>query len=181
MCVDGILGAFCVKKSCVSNGILAFCVMKQRHSHVCCCVVCVYIYICWASFSSSSFSHQFFPTGRTSSISTFHFPNIQKLLQSCDCWRFQTAATTTSSKLSHSVHQIVAFRGDMAESSATYLFEGLFPSLSRYLSGKSRYVSKLDILNFCRQMLIFNQGHEAGCPTHFRRGLHQAPERGRYR
>ena len=50
--------------------------------------------------------------------------------------------------LSHSVHQIVAFRGDMAESSATYLFEGLFPSLSRYLSEKSRYVSNLDILNF---------------------------------
>ena len=83
--------------------------------------------------------------------------------------------------LSHSVHQIVAFRGDMAESSATYLFEGLFPSLSRYLSEKSRYVSNLGILNFCRQMLIFCQGHEAGCPTHFRRGLHQAPERGRYR
>lgn len=50
--------------------------------------------------------------------------------------------------LSHSVHQIVAFRGDMAESSATYLFEGFFPSLSRYLFEKSRYVSNLDILNF---------------------------------
>ena len=68
--------------------------------------------------------------------------------------------------LSYSVHQIVAFRGDMAGSSATYLFEGLCPSLSRYLSGKSRYVSNLDILNFCRQMLIFAKvAKQAARPT----------------
>ena len=40
------------------------------------------------------------------------------------------------------------FHGNAAKSTATYLFQGLFPNLSRYLSGEPRYVSNLGVINF---------------------------------
>lgn len=53
--------------------------------------------------------------------------------------------------LRHHQHKMsFLFRGNIAKSPATYLFKGLFPNLSRYLSGNPRYVSKPGMISLAR-------------------------------